>query len=294
MSLERPRPSCPACGAPGRGRNYRVDDYDLYRCVACRTEFLVLRPGGTPHDSGYWDAYKFEAYGNDEAREDYASRYDLMLAEGRKYTSVIREVLDVGCGIGNYLSWAASRDIHAVGAEVDERAIDVARSRGLEVHTIESLPSALSAGSMDAITLWDVIEHLVDPGAAVADLVPLLRPGGLLMLETPDVGFVLRPVAVGVRKMAEPIRYSDVLYFADHRTYFSAEGLGSLLEAHGLEVMTHFGMRSPAAKMRRLFTHLSEGRRGLTMERLYGPLDRTMTALGLTNKLMMIARRPWE
>ena len=260
----------------------------------CRTEFLVLRPDGRPHDGHYWDDYKFEAYGNEESRAEYSQRYADVLAESSKYTSTIHRSLDVGCGIGNFASWAVDRGLDAVGAEVDEEAIGAARARGLVVYELEEMASAIEPGSLDLITMWDVIEHLVDPATAVRDLVPLLRPGGLMVLETPDVAFPLRPMAIAVRKVAEPIRYSDVLYFADHRTYFSVAGLRHLLEAEGLDFMTDMAMRSPNAKMRSQFDHMSEGGRGLTMGRLYGPLDRSMNALRMTNKMIVIARRPWD
>lgn len=288
------KPTCPACGGHGRDRRYRVSDYDLHRCVSCGSEFLVLRPDGEVFDSNYWDHYKFVAYSDEQSRADYAERYREVLEEAHKYTSSLHEVLDMGCGIGNFLSWAQEQSMHAVGAEVDPPAIAEARSRGLEIHELDAIAEQVEPGSVDLVTMWDVIEHLVDPAAAVRDLVPLLRPGGLMVFETPDVAFPLRPIAIAVRKVAEPIRYSEVLYFAGHRTYFSTDGLGRLLEAQGLEVMTHMGMRSPQAKMRKLFDHLSEGRRGLTLGRLFGPLDGAMRALGVNNKMIMIARRPWE
>lgn len=285
--------TCPACGGPGRSRRYRVDDYDLHRCTRCRSEFLVLRPGGRPHDGHYWDDYKFEAYGSEESRAEYSRRYAQIFEEAAKYTSTMQRVLDVGCGIGNFVAWAAAGGLDAEGVEVDRQALEVARSRGLVVHELDDLASVVEPSSVDVVTLWDVIEHLVDPAAAVRDLVPLLRPGGLVVMETPDVAFPLRPLAISVRKVAEPIRYSDVLYFADHRTYFSVAGMTHLLEDAGLEFMAHMAMRSPGAKMRSQFEELSGDGRGLTMSRLYGPLDRFMSAVGMNNKMIVIARRPW-
>jgi 2-polyprenyl-3-methyl-5-hydroxy-6-metoxy-1,4-benzoquinol methylase len=287
------RPTCPACGGEGRSRRYRVDDYDLHRCRRCRTEFLVLRAGGQPFESSYWDAYKFVAYSDDRSRAEYSKRYAEVLGEASKYTSTIHEVLDIGCGIGNFLQWADAEGFHSVGAELDPPAIEEVRNRGLEVVEVDRMADEVDPESVDLVTMWDVIEHLVDPASAVEEAFGFLRPGGLLILETPDVEFPLRPLAIGVRRFVEPIRYSDVLYFAGHRTYFSSIGLAELLEPRGFEMMATMKLRSPSAKMRSLFDHLSEGRSGLTMARLYEPLDRTMRTLGMTNKLVTIARRPW-
>lgn len=290
---ERTESICPACGAAGSDRNYRVDDYALFRCVDCATEFLVLIPGGEPYTQNYWDAYKFQAYGNADSQADYGDRYTSVFSEVRKYTSTTTEILDIGCGIGNFLDWANNNGHHAVGAEIDPPAIEEARRRGFEVHEIDTMTEEIEDASVDIFTMWDVIEHLVEPLPAVQAAVPLLRPGGLAVFETPDVKFPLRPISIALRKIAEPIRYSDVLYFAGHRTYFSAEGLGTLLEAAGLEVMTHVSMRSPGAKMKNLFTNMDSGASGRSMAYLYGPLDKAMAATNMNNKLIMIARKPW-
>jgi 2-polyprenyl-3-methyl-5-hydroxy-6-metoxy-1,4-benzoquinol methylase len=151
-------------------------------------------------------------------------------------------------------------------------------------------------GSVDLITLWDVIEHISEPLAAVERLVPLLRPGGIMVLETPDVSFPLRPATIAIRKVVEPVRWSDMLYYADHQIYFSAAGLGTLLESAGLDVMEHLGMRSPHAKMQRIFEVWSAKGAGAGKlgPLLYGPLDTAMGALHLNNKMIVLARAPWE
>lgn len=286
---------CPGCGGPGKTRNYRVDDYDLYRCRNCSTEFLVLRPGGKAFEKTYWDAYKFEGYSNPAALADYSARYAEIFTEARKYAPRMNTVLDVGCGIGNFLAWAADPESigpkSPVGAEVDTPAVDEARSRGFEVHYISELQSKCEPESFDVLTMWDVIEHLEDPSAAVGGVIDLLRQDGLMILETPDVKFPLRPLSIALRKVAEPIRYSDILYFAGHRTYFSAEGLAALLEPHGLEVMTTMRMRSPSGKMSNLFSNMDGGASGRSLAKLYKPLEASMKATGLSNKLIMILRK---
>lgn len=290
---ERTESICPACGAQGRSRNYRVDNYSLYRCVDCATEFLVLIPGCEPFTKGYWDAYKFEAYGNADSQADYANRYTEIMSEARKYTSTTTEILDIGCGIGNFLDWSNRNGHHAVGAEIDPPAIEEARRRGFRIHEIDNMTDEIEPASLDVFTMWDVIEHLVEPLPAVEAAVPLLRPGGLAVFETPDVKFPLRPISIALRRVAEPIRYSDVLYFTGHRTYFSAAGLTTLLETAGLEVMTHFSMRSPGAKMRNLFKNMDSGASGRSLAYLFGPLEKAMEVTNMNNKLIMIARKPW-
>lgn len=99
------------------------------------------------------------------------------------------DVLDVGCSSG-YLSRAlADAGIRVVGIELDPDAASEARSVCAEVAVgdVETIELPWPPGSFDAVVCGDVVEHLRDPGAALARLRPLLRPGGRLVVATPNV-----------------------------------------------------------------------------------------------------------
>lgn len=285
---------CPACGGPGRSRRYRVEHFDLHRCALCRTEFLHESPDRPRVEVTYWDTYKFEIYANDAVRDEYAQRYESLIGRAERLAGPIRSVVDIGCGIGNFVSWAAERGIAAAGVDVDDGAIATAKDRGLDVRHLSDLDELAVEGGLDAVTLWDVIEHVDDPRSMLDRAVSLLRPGGVVVLETPDVAFPARPFVIAVRKVAEPIRWSDMLYYADHQTYFSARGLSTLLAHSGLDVVDQVGMRSPSTKMAGLFRHWADSGAGAGRlgPLLYGPLDAAMRATHVTNKLVMIGRRP--
>ena len=293
-SIDQDTTRCPACGGSGRSRKYQIDHYDLYRCTLCRTEFLVESGDRPPVGRTYWDAYKFELYANDAVQSEYESRYESILAPLVDRFGPLSSVLDVGCGIGNFVRWAGERGMQATGVDVDDDAITAARERGLSAYHIDQIAEHVAEGSIDVITLWDVIEHVSDPRAFLTDVVRFLRPGGVVVLETPDVTFPLRPFVIAVRKVAEPIRWSDMLYYADHQTYFSGRGLSTLLGRCGLDVVEQEGMRSPSTKMAGLFDHWAERGSGAGKlgPILYKPLDATMRSVGMTNKLIMVGRQP--
>lgn len=291
---EDDRTACPACGGPGRDRSYRVEDHQLYRCRLCRTEFLVRGLGEPPAESTYWDGYKFELYGDEAIQEQYTQRYDAVFERLWDRFGRPGSLLDVGCGIGNFLDWARGKGIDASGTELDADALAAARERGLSVWDAEELPNHLAPGSVDVLTLWDVIEHVPDPRAFLASFLGYLRPGGLVVLETPDVSFPVRPAVIAIRKVAEPVRWSDMLYFRDHLVYFSARGLSTLMGRCGLEVVDQTGLRSPSTKMAAIVEQAAErgvgtGRLGPSM---YRTLDSVMRSVGMTNKLVMVGRVP--
>lgn len=97
-------------------------------------------------------------------------------------------LLDVGCGNGNYLEFARRAGWQVQGLDFDPLAVAAARARGLDVFegTIKFL--AAEQACFDRITLSHILEHVYDPWDLLADCYRLLKPGGVLWLETPNIG----------------------------------------------------------------------------------------------------------
>ena len=98
-----------------------------------------------------------------------------------------RRLLDVGFGSGDYLDYAASVGWEAFGCDPDSVAIENARARGLNVRHggIEVWDD--EEATFDAVTLSHVIEHVHNPSSVLAAVHRLLRPGGQLYVETPNI-----------------------------------------------------------------------------------------------------------
>ena len=90
--------------------------------------------------------------------------------------------------------------------------------------TFEKAP--LAANSFDAITLWDVLEHMADPIAVLKKAARLLRPGGILALNVPNIESLIAKL-MGSRW---PLLLTEHLY------YFSPSSLRLLLERSGFSV----------------------------------------------------------
>ncbi len=96
-------------------------------------------------------------------------------------------VLDVGCGDGRFLALMRDLGWRVRGVEPDPAAAVVARSHVGDVVAVASLEDAgLEDVSADAITLNHVVEHLPDPVATLRECRRILRPGGLLVVRTPN------------------------------------------------------------------------------------------------------------
>ena len=111
----------------------------------------------------------------------YARKRELLerLAPGRR-------VLDFGCYDGGFLQYLGT-GWDVAGIEPSEDAARVAQSRGIRIlgPTIESV-APQSVEPFDAIVVFDVIEHLNEPVETLRALARLLRPGGIMLIETGD------------------------------------------------------------------------------------------------------------
>ena len=83
-------------------------------------------------------------------------------------------VLEVGCGAGEFLYRLSACAGRVVGVDINERAIAVARSKGLAV---SNQPLSAMTETFDMIFMFQVLEHLEAPGAFISELVGRLNPG---------------------------------------------------------------------------------------------------------------------
>jgi len=98
------------------------------------------------------------------------------------------QIVDLGCGTGQMALYLAKADRRVVGADLTRASLALANAAakrfGLRVHFVETdLRSAgLQSGAFDVVLSSGVLHHTPDPRAAFASIVPLARPGGIIVL----------------------------------------------------------------------------------------------------------------
>lgn len=198
--------------------------WDMQRCSACHSGFLSPRPTPLTIGKAYSNYFTHETtYGSvkptglswikDGLRNGYLEALHnirMPSPSWRHFSWLIKlfpgvragldakqrlvmphpgaRLLDVGCGNGDYLDFARAVGWSVVGVDFDPKAVSKARSRGLNVHdgSVEDLLSE-NRGTFDAITLSHVIEHVHDPKRLLGNCYDLLKPDGLLWIETPNI-----------------------------------------------------------------------------------------------------------
>ena len=231
-----PVPTCPLCGN-GVFRELVskefADDQHLVRCATCGVVRLI---GETPATPDYWedDTASLHVYRDAGLRTEVRDRYGRYLRLITKVSGGRGTLLDAGCGIGHFLLAARDAGWQVAGVEVSAKAATIARSLGFDVETAGLENSRRPPGAFDVVTLWDIIEHLDDPVAALRVVHEKLQPASIVFLETPDEAFwaraFLRQAFLASRGRVDLLSY---FYYPDHRFYFTRETLTRLLERAG-------------------------------------------------------------
>lgn len=96
------------------------------------------------------------------------------------------KLLDVGCSSGAFLATACRLGFQAEGVEPSAGAAQTARDAGLKVFTGYLEQAQFPDSSFDAITLIEIVEHLRDAKALLAECARILKPGGIVLVTTPN------------------------------------------------------------------------------------------------------------
>jgi SAM-dependent methyltransferase len=194
----------------------------VVQCDACGHGSLADVPDTGEMHRAYEDAADpvslREEPGQMETARRALAEIETFLAPGTVY--------DIGCWTGSFLAAAEQRGWRGVGVEPSLWASDRARARGLDVRTASLDDHDLPAGEARLVVLCDVLEHLVDPAAALGAASELLEPGGALYITVPDAGSAL------ARVMGR--RWWSVLPM--HVQYFTRQSLSRLLDGGGFRV----------------------------------------------------------
>ena len=155
-------------------------------------------------------------------------------------------VLDIGCGGGLFLSLLNKQGAKVTGIELSDSRAQYAKTRhGLEIQKrpIESdFWRNDRAGQFDAVTLWDVIEHVNYPFQTLQSAADVLKPGGFLLIDTPCRDSFYHRFGEFTYKATRG-RYPTFLnamyssHRFGHKQIFATWEMKELFESAGLEVL---------------------------------------------------------
>jgi SAM-dependent methyltransferase len=178
--LQRIRVSHPVAGGT----------YRLRRCRDCELVYLTPRLADATLAELYGEEFYFP---EDSAFSGIADGVKELIQDARRLVVEKRartgRLLDVGSGDGAFVHHMAGHGWDATGLDFSPAASELATRRGARGRFLTGSlrDHDLPLGSFDAVTLWQVLEHIGEPVAMLERVRALLRPGGLLVASVPNI-----------------------------------------------------------------------------------------------------------
>ncbi|MBV7258308.1 bifunctional 2-polyprenyl-6-hydroxyphenol methylase/3-demethylubiquinol 3-O-methyltransferase UbiG [Erythrobacter crassostreae] len=153
-----------------------------------------------------------------------------------------KSALDIGCGAGLVCEPLSRLGANVTGVDASAENVSVAATHaeagGLDVRYMAGEVAGLDIGQFDLVTCLEVIEHVADKQAFLADVAARLAPGGVLVMSTPNRTAASRVLLVGA---AEAVGYvpKGTHHWSD---FITPEEFEELLSGVRLEVTQRRGI----------------------------------------------------
>ena len=131
-----------------------------------------------------------ETYHQNEAYATFLDGWDVSFFA--KYIDTLTDhaqggpVLDVGCGVGQVVEALNQSGVHALGVDISHPNIERALARGVTCQCYDGKRLPFEDGHFTAVGAFNVLEHVDDPSGFLDELVRVTRPGGVVVVSSPN------------------------------------------------------------------------------------------------------------
>lgn len=205
-------------------KKFNRTKYQIVCCKICGLKFInprqIKAEENELYNEKYYNFHEIEDRANIIKAINHVNILKSHKSKGR--------LLDVGCGKGFFLKIAHENDWETYGIDISKYSCRFARDKfnlNVSVSDIENIKSPEKY--FDVITLWDVLEHLRNPREELRKLNKLLKNGGMLFIETPNIDSIFYRL----------YRRYWLGFNAFHLYYFSPRTLEEILQQSGFKLM---------------------------------------------------------
>lgn len=239
--------ACPTCGSTDAAHELDKDHMRIVRCSSC--DLVYVTP--TFDEAHYKSVYASQEY-QDIVRDLGIKSHEYRVQRfGQERVALMAphlpskpRYLDVGCSTGFVVEAARDAGWEAIGLDLNPSAIEFGRTRDLDVRAVALEDAGFPDGSFDAVSLFDVLEHLLDPVRTLRACTRLLKPGGIVFLYVPNYDSASRLLMGKDAHFIWPTHHLNYYTPATIRDLLAREGLDTAyLATEGLDIVDYLWYR---------------------------------------------------
>lgn len=235
--------SCPVCDSAsiekvfdGKDHSHTGEAFTAAKCTSCNFVFTQDAPD-QEHIGPYYESEDYVSH-SDTQKGLFFKVYhwvrNYMLGQKRKMVEQSSKkgvLLDIGCGTGYFLNEMKNNSWKVQGIEQDEKARKYGAEKfNLKVDAPEQL-NALQNESLDAVSMWHVLEHVHDLNGYITKIKNALKANGTFVVAVPN------------HHSHDGVHYGPFWAAWDlpiHLWHFTPDSMNTLMEKHGMKIVKHY------------------------------------------------------
>ena len=233
--------NCNLCSSNSTRKFMVVKGFNIVKCKKCGLIYVNPRLKERKlHEIYYKEYFSNQAFNGAKSPFYGYSRYleekECIKDTFNKRLKIINKLsrkgrlLDIGCALGFFLELARDNGWDVQGLEISRYAYNYAKNMlKLPVMNKTLEKSRFKSNSFDVVTMFDVIEHLSDPKFTLKEIRRILKPNGLLVITTPNIGSITARILWK--------NWEEVRRVREHIYFFSEYTLKKILKSLNFEVL---------------------------------------------------------
>lgn len=223
---------CPLCSQEYPDPFYSFPHFSIERCRNCGAWITLPKPTSENavecnYEDDYYEAWAVNEQGLGNLIKIKTATFNIVLKNLERF---IRpgNLLDIGCAMGFSLAAAQIRGWSPYGVDISSYAGNIARRTfGDRIYIGDFLKINLPKDFFDAVTMYDLFEHISNYGDAISKVKETIKKGGMLVIVTPSTSSLSAKIYRGF--------WPHIKF--EHKIYMNPCNISVFLNKHGFEVL---------------------------------------------------------
>ncbi len=206
---------------------FNKSEMDIRYCKRCSLAFVSPQPSVDTQQKYYDKSFREGGYRLYNLSENLRIRLNQKRFNEISKYKPSGNLLDIGCASGYFLDVASQNNLSTFGVELSKEAAQIAKQKHKNIFNGTLEGSNFQNSFFDIVTLFDIIEHVLDPSTTIKEISRIIKPDGLLVITTPDISSWHAKIMGKRWGLITPL---------EHLFYFSPKSIRILLEKYGFKI----------------------------------------------------------